>query len=102
MLKLISSAPNIGPNNTQTCNPATVTAPGTVGGLAAWGTSLHGVPAATGRTYQLAETPFSPATLSLAELTRDVQECQFIQVLGTGQFGICKGCANVGLGASAQ
>jgi hypothetical protein len=102
VLKLISTAPNVGANNAQSCNPATVTAGGLATGLAAWGTSLHGVPTATGPTFQLAETPFLPASLSNAELQRDVQECQFIQVLGSGQFGICKGCSNVGLGAAAQ
>ena len=102
VIKLISSVPNAGPNNTQTCNPATVTATGIASGLAAWGMSLHGVPATTGPTFQMTETPFATSTLSVPELERDVQECQFIQVLGSGQFGICKGCSNAGLGAAAQ
>jgi hypothetical protein len=31
-----------------------------------------------------------------------VMECQFIQILGSGKFGLCKGCENNGLGANAQ
>jgi hypothetical protein len=103
VIKLISSVPN---NNTTTaataCNPATVTAGNLANGLLAWGTTVHGFPTATGPTFSIAETPCVSATLSAAELQRDVQECQFIQVLGSGQFGICKGCQNAGLGAAAQ
>ena len=106
VIKLISTVPN-GTDGKQTCNPSTVTqdatnvnnGPGTLAnGLLAWGTTLHAV----GAGFQMAETPFLPAQLSTAELQRDVTECQFIQILGSGQFGICKGCTNAGLGASAQ
>src|SRR6202022_3620751 len=105
VIKLISTVPNSS-NGTETCNPATISqsnltnaGPGTLAnGLLAWGTSVHAV----GASFQMAETQFLPATLSTAELQRDVQECQFIQILGSGQFGICKGCSNAGLGASAQ
>ena len=104
VIKLISSHPT--GSNGDKCNPATVSqsnltdaGPATLAnGLLAWGTSLHAV----GATFHMAETPFLPATLSTAELQRDVQECQFIQILGSGQFGICKGCTNAGLGANAQ
>jgi len=105
VVKLISSSPIVnGSTQVESCNPATLLNDGALikSGVMAWGTSLHGVPTATGPTFQLVETPFSTATLTIAELTRDVQECQFIQVLGSGQFGICKGCSNVGLGAAAQ
>jgi len=106
VIKLISSAPIVNATTrAETCNPATLLNAGIAGlqrGLLAWGTSLHGTPTATGPNFRMAETPFMPATLSVAELTRDVQECQYIQILGSGQFGICKGCSNVGLGASAQ
>jgi hypothetical protein len=71
-------------------------------GLLAWGTSTHGFPFSTGPGFQITETPFLPATLSTAELNRDVMECQFIQILGSGKFGLCKGCENNGLGANAQ
>jgi hypothetical protein len=113
VIKLIATNPRqktVDTVTTQSCNPAsidTTATPGTAAGflangLLAWGTTTHGVPTATGPTFSVAETPFATATLSAAELQRDVQECQFIQILGSGQFGICKGCSNVGLGAAAQ
>ena len=106
VIKLIGSTPITSATGTQSCNPATLLNAGIAGlqpGVIAWGTSLHGVPnAATGPAFQMAETPFVDATLTAAELTRDVQECQYIQILGSGQFGICKGCSNVGLGAAAE
>jgi len=109
VVKLIATVPasSTDPSTgliTQTCNPATAgtTTGGLANGLLAWGTSTHGFPTATGPNFQLTETPFLSATLSTAELTRDVQECQFIQILGSGQFGMCKGCQNAGLGAAAQ
>src|SRR5579864_4442928 len=48
VIKLISTVPNVGTNNTQSCNPASVTAAGIVTGVAAWGTSVHVVPTSTG------------------------------------------------------
>jgi hypothetical protein len=117
VIKLISTVPNqktVDTVTTQSCNPATIDTtntvanPGTTGGgllsagLLAWGTTTHGFPTATGPTFQVTETAFSMGTLTSAELNRDVQECQFIQILGSGQFGICKGCSNVGLGANAE
>jgi len=117
VIKLIATVPKqktVDTVTTQSCNPATIDTTATLGapgqtnggllsnGLLAWGTSVHGVPTATGPTFQMSETQFLPASLSPAEELRDVQECQFIQILGSGQFGICKGCSNVGLGAAAQ
>jgi hypothetical protein len=102
VVKLISTNPSVGVGGVQTCNPATVTLSTSASGLLAWGTTAHGFPTAAGPKFSIAETPFSQATLSAAELARDVQECQFIQILGSGQFGICKGCQNAGLGATAQ
>jgi YVTN family beta-propeller protein len=107
VIKLISSVPNAGAG-TQPCNPATVDTTGGFGagrlapGAQAWGTTAHGFPTAAGPNFQLTETPFHPGTLTLPELQRSVVECQFIQVLGSGQFGMCKGCTNAGLGANAQ
>jgi hypothetical protein len=106
VIKLISTHPNVDSHGTESCNPGQISqsnytdaGPGTLSnGLLAWGTSLHAV----GTGFQMAETPFLPANLSTSELTRDVQECMFIQVLGSGQFGLCKGCSNQGLGASAE
>jgi hypothetical protein len=102
VVKLISTIPLTGAGGAQTCNPASLTNASVTSGLLAWGTTVHGSPTATGPTFQMAETPFLAATLSAAELQRDVQECQFIQILGSGQSGMCKGCQNVGLGAAAQ
>jgi hypothetical protein len=102
VIKLLSTIPLTGTGGVQTCNPASPTNASLAAGLLAWGTTVHGFPTATGPTFSIAETPFSQATITAAELTRDVQECQFIQILGSGQFGICKGCSNVGLGASAE
>lgn len=70
-------------------------------GLAAWGTTIHALPG-TGptTTYGLAETPFTPATLSAAELSRITMLCGFIQVNGSG-FGICKSCRLGGLGGAS-
>jgi 6-phosphogluconolactonase len=102
VIKLISSIPLTGAGGVQTCNPASPTNASVTSGLLAWGTTVHGFPTATGPSFQMTETPFGESTLSEAELARDVQECQFIQVLGSGQFGICKGCQNVGLGAAGQ
>jgi hypothetical protein len=114
VIKLISTVPNVGAGGALACNPATINQAGNpqpqptalpgalANGLLAWGTTTHGFPTATGPTFQTTETPFLPASLSQAELVRDVTECQFIQVLGSGQFGICKGCTNAGLGANAE
>jgi hypothetical protein len=105
VIKMISTAPNqktVDTVTTQSCNAATIGLADLQPSVVAWGTSTHGVPTATGPNFTITETPFSNATLSGAEIARDVQECQFIQILGSGQFGICKGCSNVGLGANAQ
>jgi hypothetical protein len=108
LVKLISTVPAGSTDSTtglitQTCNPATIST--TVGaqasGLLAWGTTLRAAPT-TPVTYRGVESPFLPGTLSPAELARDVMECQFIQILFSGQAGICKGCQNAGLGADRQ
>ncbi len=113
VIKLISTVPN-GVVGSQTCNPGMISlatvignsngaGPGTLAnGLLAWGTSVHGFPTASGPSFRVTETPFLPANLTTAELQRVVLECQFIQILGSGQFGICKGCQNAGLGAAPQ
>ena len=110
VVKLLASVPAQDNKGNQTCNPATVGASGTVinttpgaasNGLQAWGTTLHATPTIP-ISYAVAEGPFLRGAVNAAELQRDVQECQFIQILGSGQFGICKGCSNVGLGAAAE
>ncbi len=65
-----------------------------VGGMNAWGTTIHALPVTPGSpatTYGGTETPFTNATLSQAELTRLKNLCLGIQTNGSG-FGICKSC----------
>jgi len=50
-------------------------------------------------TFGVAESPFTPATLSEAERVRITTLCGFIQINGSG-FGICKSCRLGGLGAT--
>jgi hypothetical protein len=69
-------------------------------GLAAWGTTLH-VNAAVAGGVALTETPFTPATLSAAELAKISSFCGFIQANGSG-FGICRSCRLGGQGADKQ
>jgi len=73
-------------------------------GLAAWGTTIHLLPAvgstASG-TYGVTESAFTPATLSSAELFRMTALCGFIQANGSG-YGICKSCRSGGLGAGKK
>jgi hypothetical protein len=45
----------------------------------------------TTTTYATTETPFSPASLSAAELARISSLCGFIQANGSG-YGICRSC----------
>ena len=85
------------------CNPATV---GTgsnvlVPGLVAWGTTIHQNTSTASTTYFGTETAFAQGTLSAFELVHITSTCGFIQSNGSG-FGICKGCAAGGLGASTS
>ncbi len=99
VVKLLASAQT-------TCNASTVT-PASLAlapGLAAWATTIHAAPVTPGTptgTFGITETPFAPATLSPAELTRLTTLCSFNQVNGSG-FGICKACRLGGLGADRQ
>ena len=103
VVKLVAT---IGGATVGSCNAATAGA-GTATispGLAAWGTTLHGIVAAPGveeSAVGLTETRFTPATLSATELTRITSLCGFIQSNGSG-FGICRSCRLGGLGAVAQ
>jgi len=75
--------------------------PGTgalAGGMLAWGTTLHAAPAAS---FNLTETPFTPATLSAGELSSITNRCS--NIIGNGStFGICRSCRTGGLGADRQ
>ena len=80
------------------CNAA---APGALAaGLAAWGTTTHAT-APAGATLAVTETPFTPATLSAAELARISSFCGFIQANGSG-YGICRSCRMGALGSVRQ
>jgi len=79
------------------CNAATPGNP--AAGLAAYGTTVHAAPVAG--TYAVTETPFTPGTLSPAELAKITSFCGFIQANGSG-FGICRSCRLGGLGADKQ
>ena len=81
------------------CNASTVPASNLAHGLLAWGTTLHAKPTAP-VSFGVTEAPFSKSDLSAAELAHITTTCGFIQSNGSG-FGICKGCAAGGLGASA-
>ncbi|HME07664.1 MAG TPA: hypothetical protein VKG25_11455 [Bryobacteraceae bacterium] len=83
--------------STGSCNAAAA-AP-LAAGLLAWGTTIHANSATTPISYFGTETAFSPATLSAAEYTHITSTCGFIQGNGSG-FGLCRGCATGGLGAT--
>ncbi len=82
------------------CNAAAITADTLASGLRVWGTTLHALPV-TPPAYGIAETTFSPITLSPADLARISSFCGFIQANGSG-FGICRSCRLGGLGAISQ
>jgi hypothetical protein len=81
------------------CNAATATTQ--AHGLLVWGTSLHQNSSKVPAAYSVTEGAFSFATLSAPELAHITSTCGFIQGNGSG-FGICKGCAAGGLGASSN
>jgi hypothetical protein len=88
VVKLVASAPSA------TGGPL-------VGGLTAWGETLHATPvnsATPPGTYAATETPFTPGSLSPRQLTRFSTLCGFIQTNGSG-FGICRSCRFGGLAA---
>ena len=80
------------------CNAATVTEADLVGGMRAWGTTLHALP---GGGFGVTETEFSPAALSVTELQKVTSYCGFIQAIGSG-FGICNSCRQGAAGAAKQ
>ena len=80
------------------CNAATVPSANLVGGLRAWGTTIHALPSGGFRT---SETPFSQARLSVTELQKLTTYCGYIQAIGS-TFGICNSCRNGAQGATRQ
>ena len=111
VIKLLSSTGGAGACNASTVVRDTDPELGTVSGanaiaygLAAWGTTIHALPVTPGTpatTYGMTETPFTPSTLSAAELRRITTLCGFIQTNGSG-FGICRSCRFGGLGATQE
>jgi len=91
VIKIVANTP------ASTCNASIA---GTlVNGLVAWGTTIHANTTTSPATYYGTETGFTPATLSAQEYNHITDTCGFIQSNGSG-YGICKGCAAGGLGAS--
>jgi hypothetical protein len=80
------------------CNAATVTPANTVGGLLAWGTTLHAAP---GGGFAVTENHFLNAVVSPSELAKMTQFCGFIQADGS-KFGICSSCKDGAAGAQKQ
>jgi len=85
------------------CNPSTITPQQITAssGMLAWGTTLHKNTSTAAASYSVTETAFSQAALSESEFIHITTTCGFIQSNGSG-FGICKGCAAGGLGASSS
>jgi hypothetical protein len=80
------------------CNASALTVNDLLPGLRAWGTTIHPLPG-TSPAYGVIETQFSDSILSDTELAHITSFCGFIQAGGSG-FGICKGCAAGGQGAT--
>jgi len=91
-IALLASAQILG------CNAAAVTPQILVPGLRAWGTTLHAAP---GGGYNVTETEFAPAPLSVTELAKVTSYCGFIQAIGSG-YGICNSCRQGAAGATKQ
>jgi len=87
-----SGTGNVCNNSAATANTATI-----VGGLAAWGTTLHATP--TAGSFATTETAFTPSTLSAGELASISGRCASIIGNASG-FGQCSSCRNGALGAS--
>jgi hypothetical protein len=97
-VKLVSSLAGAGGSGTGTvCNnsAAGVTPATLANGLAAYGTTLHGTPAAG--SYATTETEFSQQILSLGELASITGRCAAIIGNASG-FGICTSCRSGALG----
>jgi len=93
VVKVVASTPVA-----STCNAANVTADTLAPGLRAWGTTLHQLPTSV-PSYSITETAFSNGGLVAPELLHLTSFCGFIQAIGGG-YGICRGCAFGGMGAS--
>jgi hypothetical protein len=98
VVKLISTLAGAGGSGASCTNSAaTVTAATVVGGMLAWGTTIHNR-GLQGPAYAVTETPFIPAVLSAGELASAGGRCASILGNGSG-FGICRSCQTGALGA---
>jgi hypothetical protein len=79
-----------------TCNAASEGQ--TVGGLRAWGTTLHAAP---GGAYAVTEAAFQVAPLSVSEYAKMTTYCAFIQADGSGH-GTCSYCESGAAGAAKK
>jgi hypothetical protein len=70
-----------------------------VGGLIAWGTTLHSTVTPAAAPYTLTESQFAPSTISSGELASITNRCA--NIIGNGSsFGICRSCRLGGLGGA--
>lgn len=98
VVKLLSTLAGPGGTGSSCSNSAaTVTTATIVGGMAAWGTTLH----AKGAGFDTTETAFTPATLSAGELASIGGRCASILGNGSG-FGVCLDCRAGALGGSKK
>jgi hypothetical protein len=81
------------------CDAANITPGSLVGGLRAWGTTLHALPG-TPTTYGVTETEFAHSVLSASQLSKLGLYCAFIQTYSG--YGICKSCQQGAQGAAKQ
>ena len=98
VVKLISTLAGAGGSGAScTSSAATVTTAAVVGGMLAWGTTIHNR-GLEDPGYAVTETPFRSATLSAGELASAAGRCASILGNGSG-FGICRSCQAGALGA---
>lgn len=100
VIKMLGSKTSRSATGAVTCDASTPVPETLAIGLVAWGTTLHANTSTTPVTYYGTETAFTPASLSGQELNHITSFCGFIESNGRG-FGVCKGCAAGGLGASS-
>jgi hypothetical protein len=91
VVKLVSTLAGTGGAGTSCTNSAAVagsTAFPLAAGMAAWSTTVHSIPPLP---LAVTEVPFTPSTLSAAELASLNNRCTGIIGNGSG-FGICRSC----------
>jgi hypothetical protein len=97
VIKLVSTLAGDGSGTSCTNSAAKLDTLTIVGGMLAWGTTLH----AQGAAFVTTETPFLPATLSGQEKASISGRCAAI--LGNGStYGVCKSCLAGALGGTIK